>query len=134
MMTATPPVLSIGAVLGDSDLESMAWKRAINSLSREVKALRDGVNSPLHVNVVFHVDGKVAPNEFEGVRTAKFDEPAAHLMVQAAVPSGPVEDRRGVLEGLLRTSVDEAERFAAQSGLARQLDNLHDLVRRLEGR
>ena len=131
MSADAPPVLSIGAVLGDSDPENMAWKRAIHALSREVKALRDGVDSPLRVNVVFHVNGKLAPNEFEGVRTAKFDGQAAHLMIQAAVPPGPAEDRRSVLEGLLRTSVEEAERFASGRGLASQLPEIRGLVRQL---
>jgi len=45
------PALSIGAVLGDADSENMAWKRAINALSRQVQSLRDGVESPVRVNV-----------------------------------------------------------------------------------
>ncbi|MDQ1743138.1 MAG: hypothetical protein QOE23_1477 [Pseudonocardiales bacterium] len=110
--------LSIGAILGDSDAENMAWKRAINAVSKQVQALRAGVDSPLQVNVVYHVDGRLVPNEFEGVRTGRFDKRNAHLLVQAAVPAVPTVDRNAVLLDLLRRAVDEAEKFAAAKGIS----------------
>jgi hypothetical protein len=42
------------------------WRRAIGALGKDVVAVRNGVESPLRVNVVYHVDGKLAPIEFEG--------------------------------------------------------------------
>jgi len=106
------PVLSIGAVLGDSDRENMEWKRAIGDLRKRVQAARVRVVSPLNLNVVFHVDGRLAPNEFTGVRTGRFSAKAAHLMVQAAVQLGPVEDREEVLMSLLSDAINVAEEFA----------------------
>lgn len=106
------PALSIGTVLGDSDTDSQSWKRGINALSKRVAEARQGVESPLAVNVVFHVDGKLAPNEFSGVRTGRFSKAKRHLMVQPAVPSGSVIDRRAVLAALLMEALDEAEAFA----------------------
>lgn len=127
-MTDEPPVLSIGAVLGDPDAESMAWKRAIGALAKQVRSLREGAESPLHVNVVYHVDGRLVANEFTGVRTGRFDRGTRHLMVQAAVPREAVEDRTKVLLELLRNSIDEAESFAVGKGIATDLGAIRALV------
>jgi hypothetical protein len=111
-------VLSIGAILGDSGSENMAWKRAINDLSKRVQVRRAGLTSPLCLNVIYHVDGRMVPNDFEGVRTGRFDRKTAHLTVQTAVPLEPADDRRAVLFALLDAAVSEAESFAATKGIA----------------
>lgn len=126
-----PPAVSIGAVLGDSDAENMAWKRSINELGKQVVARREGVTSPLSVNVVFHVDGKLMPNEFKGVRSGRYSEQTAHLMVQAAVPPGPVNDRRSVLLDLLDAAVNEAENFARRHGIADELRAIRGVTKSL---
>lgn len=131
MTESSPAALSIGAVLGDSDVNSMTWKREINALSRDVQVARAAVVSPVKLNVVYHVDGKLVPNDFEGVRTGRFDKRKNHLMVQAAVPDEPVDDRRALLLTLLRQSVDEAERFAQDNDLASQLTEIRGLLGRL---
>ncbi|NYE21603.1 hypothetical protein [Microbacterium immunditiarum] len=117
-------VLSIGAVLGDSDATNVAWKRAIAALGKEVVALRAGAASPLRVNVVFHVEGRMVPNEFHGVRAGRYRTKDNHLMVQAAVPSGPIPGDRSVLVSLLGAAVDHAESFARDRGIADRLDGL----------
>ncbi|TXK17711.1 hypothetical protein [Homoserinibacter sp. GY 40078] len=127
-----PAVLSVGAILGDSDAENRAWKLAIRSVMNEVIEAREGVVSPLRVNVVYHVDGKLAPNEFEGVRTGRFSKKDSHLMVQAAVPPGEVSDRHEVLLNLLREAIDEAESFARRKGIAENLASIRALVDSLE--
>lgn len=127
-MTGAPPVLSIGAVLGDSDAENMAWKRAVSALGKQVALGREEVSSPLNVNVVYHVDGRLKPNQFSGVRTGRFDAVQRHLIVQAAIPSGPAEDRRMTLVCLLSDAIDEAESFAAQKQIADGLCELRALV------
>jgi hypothetical protein len=88
MTDETMPILRVGAVLGDSDASSMAWGSRIGEISLKVKQLSNGMNSPVRVNVVFHVDGRLAPNEFEGVRTGRFSRAQARLVVQVAVPVG----------------------------------------------
>ena len=78
----------IGAVLGDSDSENTTWKRAINALSKQVQSARQSVENPLRVNVVYDVDGKLARDEFEGVRTGIFRKSDRHLLVQAGRTCG----------------------------------------------
>lgn len=126
------PVLLVGAVLGDSDLESMAWSRSIGTISREAEAMSAGLDSPMRVNVVYHVDGRLAPNEFEGVRTGRFSKAKSLLVVQAAVPA-KVDDRRLVLLALLGDAVAEAERYAVRKKLADGLPEILGLVRQLKG-
>lgn len=123
-----PAVLSIGAILGDSDSESLAWRRAVGSLGKQVMEAREGVESPLRVNVVFHIDGELVPNNFAGVRTGRFSKKDSHLLVQAAVPSGAVLDRHDVLMRLLIKAVDEAEAFAQGRGIAEELAEIRALV------
>lgn len=125
------PGLLIGAVLGDSDTKSMAWSRVIGALSREVEQLSIGLSTPIRVNVVYHVDGRVVPNEFEGVRTGRFKKAKSLLVVQAAVPANiPDEPERLLLE-LLEESVVAAESFARQKRLADGLPALRALVRQV---
>lgn len=119
-----PAALSVGAVLGDSDSESLTWRGAIASLGKRVIEAREGVESPLRVNVVFHVDGKLAPNEFTGVRTGRFNKRDSHLLVQVAVPVGEACDREAVLHRLLVEAVNEAETFARDKGIADDLRQL----------
>ncbi|MGN6218879.1 MAG: hypothetical protein ACTHNQ_05200 [Microbacterium sp.] len=126
--TTTSPALSIGAVLGDSDTESMAWKRSISELGKQVILLREGRSSPLNLNAVFHVDGKSAPNDFIGVRTGRFSKATSHLMVQAAVPPGPVADRRDVLLRLLSEAVSGAESFARRRHIADELTAIQAIL------
>jgi hypothetical protein len=126
--------LSIGAVLGDSDPESLAWRRAIGSLGRQVMQAREGVVSPLRVNVVFHVDGRLVPNEFVGVRTGRFNKRDSHLLIQAAVPTGEASDRYEVLVNLLREAIGEAENFARSKGIAEDLASIRALVESFTGR
>lgn len=124
------PALLIGAVLGDSDAKSMAWSRTIGALSREVEQLSVGLATPLRLNVVYHVEGRVAPNEFEGVRTGRFDSARSLLVVQAAVPADVPDEPAGLLLDLLEASVVVAESFARQKQLADGLPALRELARR----
>lgn len=123
------PVLSIGAVLGGTDPETDAWQSAIGGIMHQVIAARAGVTSPLRVNAVFFVRGDVSPSlDFTGVRTGRFSRKDAHLMVQAAVPEGDVEDRTQALLELLRAAIDEAETFARRRRVADNLAGLRALV------
>ena len=125
---AGPAVLSLGAVLGDSGPENMAWRRAVSSLGKKVAEAREGVESPLRLNVVFHIDGTLVPNEFEGVRTGRFSSRDSHLLVQAAVPAEATAERNDVLVLLLQEAIDEAESFARSRGIAQDLNSIRSLV------
>lgn len=89
------------------------------------------MSSPLNVNIVFHVDGRLAPNEFSGVRTGRFSKKNSHLMVQAAVPSSAAEDRTATLLRLLADAIDEAEAFARKKKIASELTEIRTIQSRL---
>ncbi|GAA4361697.1 hypothetical protein [Angustibacter luteus] len=128
------PCLAIGAVLGDSDSESRDWGRAIREVSMEASALCAEVNSPILVNAVLHVDGRIVPNEFTGVRTGRYDRHTHVLVVQVAMGNhAPVDgDRRTVLVNLVADALDEAERYAKRRGLADSLPELRQVLRQLQ--
>ena len=131
MSVEAVPALLLGAVLGDSDAKSMAWSRVIGALSREVEQLSVGLSTPVRVNVVYHVDGRVAPNEFEGIRTGRFNNAKSLLVVQAAVPADMPDEPEGLLLELLEASMVAAESFARQRRLADSLPALRGLVRKI---
>jgi hypothetical protein len=124
--------LSIGVVFGGTPAVDEAWRPETQRLMKAVIAARDGVVSPLAVNVVFHVDGHLLPPvDFEGVRTGSFSRKLNLLMVQAAVPTDSLEDRRAVLLALLRKAVDEAEAFAKRRKIADALPEVRGVVESL---
>lgn len=110
----------------------MAWSRQINALSQSVQHARQDIASPVRVNVVFHVDGKLVPNEFVGIRTGRFSKKESKLMIQAAISLDPVEDIPTYLRGLLEESVVAAEIYARKRKLADGLPELLALVRGLD--
>ena len=131
MTTDAAPALLVGAVLGDSDRENMAWSRAIGALSREAEVLSSGVETPLRVNVVYHVAGQIAPNEFEGVRTGRFNRGKGLLEVQAAVTSRSSAESRELLLQLIEDAITAAEAFAKRRAIAESLPALRRLVSEL---
>lgn len=128
------PPLSIGAIMGDADMKSRQWGRSIGAVDRVIVARREGVVSPLNVNVVYHVDGRIAPNEFTGVRTGRFGKALSLLVVQAAVSDTSLEDpddQHRVLVELLHLAVDEAEQYAVKKRIATSLDEIRQIVAQL---
>lgn len=128
----TVPALTIGAVLGDSDSGSMAWSREIGKLSTEVIGLREGVESAVRISVVFHVEGRLAPNDFDGVRTGRFDKRTQRLVVQAAVGDPHEGSRRKTLVNRLREAIDVAEAYLKRKKLAEALPEIRALVESLD--
>lgn len=128
-MNEASETLSIGAVFGGTIAIDEAWKPAIQRTMKAVIRHREGLQSPLCVNVVFHVDGEHLPSvDFDGVRTGRLSRKRMELMVQAAVPPEPVVDRREVLLRLLRDAVAEAEAFARRRGIADELTEIRAVV------
>ena len=125
------PSLAVGAVLGDSDFDSMEWSRAIGALSTLVARQQEGVAGGVRLNVVFHVDGRLAPNDFVGVRTGRFDKQANLLVVQVALSKTPVNDRQSVLLSLLVDAVAEAESFLRKKGCSEGLPGVRRIVETL---
>ena len=131
MTMRNAPVLLIGGVLGDSDPESMAWMRAIGLFSQQVGELCKDGTSRIRLNVIYHVDGRLSPNEFEGVRTGRFIKKANCLVVQAAVWRNEEEGKRTVLVGLLHDVVDVAEDYVQKKGLATGLPEIRSILAQL---
>lgn len=133
MASDEPGPLSIGAVLGDGDRKSMQWHKSIAAIMTEVRSRRAGVSSPLNVNVVYHVDGRMAPNEFAGVRTGRFSRKSSALIVQAAVTDTSLEpeEQRPMLMELLNLAIDEAEEFARKKKIASSLDEIRGILDQL---
>lgn len=126
-----PPVFSIGLALGDRSETNQAWKAVVTKVMNDVADLRAEVQSPLRLNVVFFVEGKLIRNDFEGVRTGRFSKKGSHLLVQAAIPTEPVGDRREVVLTLLSEAITEAEGFARRRGLAESLDEIRAIADRV---
>lgn len=124
--------MSIGGVMGDTDLENVKWKKHINALIKEVEKASEGVDSRLRINVVFHVDGKIAPNEFTGIRTSRFSKKESELMMQAAVPKSIVGNYDEHLLNLLKRAIDEAEIYAIKKKIAQGLPEIRAIVSDLE--
>jgi len=131
MTTPSDPVLALGAILGDGSADGWEWGLASGALHHEVAALSAGLESPVHLEVHFFVEGRIRQNTFEGVRTGRFSRAKMKLWVQAAIPTGAVGDRRAVLLSALADAVNEAERFVIRRKLAEGLPEIQSVVRTL---
>jgi hypothetical protein len=129
MMDEPAQVLSIGSVLGGG-IANRPWRDAIAALTHRVITARQDAESPLNVNVVFHVPGSMLKPEFEGVRTGRFSQPLRLLMVQVALPETVPPDPEGYLLDAIGAAIDMAERWAKRRGLASDLDALRRIVQR----
>jgi hypothetical protein len=91
--------------------------------------VREGVTSPLAVNVVYQIPGQNLEPEFEGVRTGRFSRKEARLLVQVALPREPSSSSSAEVRRLLYDAIAVAEDFAQQEGMIKgQLTELRDLV------
>ncbi len=123
--------LSVGAVAGGPGTDPR-WRDAVMALMRLVRDLREGVESPLAVNVVFHIPGNYFTSEFEGLRTGRFSRKERHLMIQVALPPEPSESADREVRCFLQAAVLMAEDFAQQEALVEgELGELRQLVERL---
>jgi hypothetical protein len=122
-------VLSVGAVLGGP--EAQPWRDSVHGLMRRVTVLREGIESQLNVNVVFHVPGRHLKPEFAGVRTGSFRKRDSLLMVQAALPPDLPADPASYLQDVMVSAVDEAEAWSVRKRKGFDTTALHELVRRL---
>jgi len=111
------PALALGVVAGGPG-SSKEWMDAVTLLGRRVMELREDVESPLAVNVVFQIPGQFLQPDFEGVRSGRFSRKEARLLVQAALPESPDADAHREALDLLTEAVTLAEDFAYQEGLS----------------
>lgn len=126
-----PHILSIGSVVGGVGPRARAWNEPISELTRRVANARSGVESPLNLNVVFHVPGEVLPINDEYVRAGRYDSQTRHLMVQATVPESLPKQPDRFLISRLSEAVDAAEEWARRRGVAYSLPALRTVLDRL---
>lgn len=120
-------MLSVGIVDGGST-DGGACANAARALGLRVAAAREGVVSPLNVNVVFQLAGRHVSPDFRGVRTGRYRKQQNHLLVQAAVFPEEVADAPAEVARLLGEAVAEAENWARRRRVADSLDALRSLV------
>jgi hypothetical protein len=124
-------VLSVGAIYGGPEFShhpDVPWKRAIHALTQRVSELRQGVESDLDVNIVFHVPGSIAGPDFSGSRTGSFNKRDAHLMVQIALPPEAPEDQDAYLIRAVRESLDTIDAWNRRKDQGFDLSALRALV------
>jgi len=121
-------VLSIGSVVGGVGTDARAWNEPISELTRRVADARSGVESPLNLNVVFHVPGEVLRVNGDYVRTRRYDARTRHLMVQATVPEITPDDPDRFLLARLTEAVNAAEEWARRRGVANELPALRSIL------
>lgn len=112
-MSAPEWVFAVGTVLGDSDSESLAWKRATTILSKEVRTLAADLSCPVRLNVIFHIDGRLRPITFLGVRARRINAEPNLLVVDVGVTKDPVDDARAYLLASLVSAVSEADKVVS---------------------
>ncbi|MGW9159404.1 hypothetical protein [Microbacterium sp. NPDC055665] len=112
-MSAPEWVFAVGTVLGDSDSASLGWKRSTTNLSKEVRTLATDLSSPVRLNVIFHIDGRLWPIKFHGVRARRINAKRNLLVVDVGVAKDPVDDVRAHLLALLVSAVDEADKVVS---------------------
>ncbi|MFI9388573.1 hypothetical protein [Kutzneria sp. NPDC052558] len=126
------PVLSIGIVV-DGTASGNAWDKAAIALTGKVREVLGDDESPLRLNVVFHIAGDWVAPKFVGVRTGSYSSVEALLVVQAAVPKEVSADLNRDLFKLLEMSVDRAESYAKRKKISGSLPGLRNVVDRLRG-
>lgn len=108
--------LSIGAVAGGPGTDRR-WTTAIMELMRLVAAAREGVESPLAVNVVFHIPGPNFQPEFEGLRSGTLSRRQRKLMVQVALPPEPTQSATNEVRACLQAAIRLAEQYGQDEAL-----------------
>ncbi|MHB8707190.1 MAG: hypothetical protein ACYC77_11865 [Coriobacteriia bacterium] len=128
-------VLSIGAIYGGPEFShqpDVPWKAAVQSLMQRIVDVRQGVESPLNVNVVFHVPGSVLTPEFTGSRTGSFRKRDSHLIVQIALPPEAPDDQAAYLISSIRDSIETVEVWNRRKDRQFDLSALRSVVDHLQ--
>jgi hypothetical protein len=116
--------LSIGSVVGGATDSNRAWSDALTRLTLAIAEKRGDLQTPLNVNVVFHIPGHILKPDYEGERTGSFSRKRSLLMVQVAVPEKPPSDVDAEVRRRLLAALDKAELWARKRGVADDLGAL----------
>jgi hypothetical protein len=110
--------ITIGSIVGGVTRPARSWRELIVDMSLRAKEAGVDRESPLRVNLVFHVGGEVSEPEFEGVRTGRYWKEDCVLMVQIAIPQMPVPpDAKSYLLSRMQEAVTAAEDYGRRRGL-----------------
>lgn len=110
------PTLSVGAILGGAGA-SRAWERAVKSVALRLDDIgNDHPGGPVAVNVVFQVPGELMTPDFEGIRTGRYWQKKARLVVQVALPEDVPDDPDLYVRERLAEAVEVAREFLQKKG------------------
>lgn len=123
-------ILTFGVLILGSSANSNRWEEVIWDLSRRVDCVAKNVESPLILNIVFHIPGNMLKPEFSGVRTGTYSKKLAALMVQVALPEELAEDVPAYIKHATHLAIDEAARWAVKRRLEFDVALFHDIVER----
>jgi len=123
--------LSIGFMVGGPTKANAPWEQALLRLMNEVASVREGVDSPINVNVVFQVPGSILTPDFEGARAGTFSKNDSHLMVQVALPAAIPDDPDAYLRDLIELAVSEVERWNDRPKRRFDLGAVREILSRL---
>lgn len=122
------PALSTGIIEGGWTPSMPAWRKSLDKFMNQLSDARRGVQTPLNVNVIFHVRGNLVQPDFEGVRTGYYGKKENCLIVQVAVPEVASDDPDEEIWRYLSDAVAEAERWARRRKIAEDLSALRQMV------
>ena len=89
------PALSMGSIEGGTSPSMARWRDTITNLTIQVATAGQHIESPLSVNVIYQVPGKIVGPDFEGVRTGHYSKKDSSLIVQAGLPVDAPDDADG---------------------------------------
>lgn len=93
-----------------------------------IKKSREGVTSPLNVNVIFQIPGDVLSPDFSGVRTGYFSKKSCTLIVQVGLPVELPEDVDGYLKECVLLALGQAEGWAKSRHIAENLEEIRQIA------
>lgn len=125
----SPAPLSIGSVIGGLNPDATAWKEAINVVGRLVRDTRDGLESDVNVNVVYHVPGDVDPEiVVRGVEVTRVHRRDKHILVAVEVPYEATGNLGARVHEWLREAVEVAANYCRDEGIADDLPQIRAYV------
>jgi hypothetical protein len=110
----TIPALSIGSIEGGWSPVNKTWREKIRNLIWTIDEAQQGVESPVNVNVIFHIPGDILVPDYRGARTGHFSKKENSLKYEST-SSGS-------------SALEQAEIWARKRGIAEDLTELRRIA------